>query len=1582
MNPTTQLALYSFCVNQCSNPDRIIWNIYFGKINSTIWISADPMNWFYGRNTSRFTITKNLFDHYSNETLWKFEVIYSFGSINSTSAFIFEINPPPSAGSCQINPTNGTTNTLFHVTCFNWKTNETIKDYSLYTISKQIIAFSPVPSFRVRLPVGENLNFVIDIRDTFDSITQFHLSPVTVIQQSSVENKLQLFESENQNTICQLINQFIWINHSSINFLANLTITSVNSLKLQSFAFVQLTNATNQLIRATLTFAFNKCFQFTQQLHSWLNKLPFEDVEIIVTQLVQCASNMLSAVNGPLQQRTEVLEKDSISATEFPQDYDTDLELEWANPNLFADGDDFSWNTLQKGKIFYFQKKLADQFNEKITNMISLLTSSVKLHLNLDQQFIIDTPQVFMSLEILYAKNLLSKTIQLPENGRIIFPNNFISNLNLSQTILLRSIMTPMAVYGQSRLNTIMTNYSRSISLSILNEHEIETSFSTPIEFVIPRDRNFEIPPMIFENSTSFRLYYLNITKDLPISIHFEIQPSNSNSSYFLIYRFDQLPIYNSSMKHIDGWTLFNRTSNFTYMIDNQQTRGHRFLIFGIRETNYHLRVYASGCYYLNEVYQWKSDGLQVGHLTNLHQTHCYSKHAKTLAGGLQFLPVMIDFNFIFAHADFHRNKTIYSTVIVLVVFYILLMIYARRKDRQNIEKLEVISLTDNHRDDQYYYQILVFTGQRQDSGTDSKVHFILNGDQDHTSIRTFSSSNRKIFQRGQINSFLMSVRKSLGSLNYLHIWHDNSGQRSKTSWFLKYIIVRDLQTMKTCYFIAQKWFAVEKDDGQIERVFPVANESEKEQFAYILSKKTYHKIADKHLWFSIFSSPPSNQFRRTQRCTCCFVLLFISMLFNILYYDLNQQINIHRYQLGPFSIPLQQILIGIIIEFISLFISLFVIQFFRRIRTRHHETLAHKVRLTFPWWCIFIAYTLSFLIILISIFFIIARAIQLGDRKSQDWLISIVTGLFSSICLTQPMKIFCLTIFSTFFFRHRRTNNNNVDQEAQEYLIENTIELESNSNNNKTDSVSIQQRRLYKDRFIKKQLTLARLQRMQDVHMWSIVRQTIIYTIFFLLLCLIVYPNRNENAFHQVKHLRKFFKFNQHLSTVNQYWNWLENDLTKNLRAQQWYNGYVPRNLSGYINDKTNRLIGWATMRQLRVRTELCSHQKLIDNCHYDYSFSNEEKRTFYPKWITEKEKDEEDYSSTILKAFQYQYSYEFRGSLSALQSNLSRLRRLNWIDSKTRAIFIQLNLYNPNLQLFTSLTFVTEFFSTGFIQSQLQIEPMNFLSFTSLYQLICLIIYMFIILCFVWIQIRSLFNLKRKYFSQFWSYVQLSIIICSWTAVALYIWRYKESQRISQLFKQTKGYIYINLQLIAYVNDLLTCLFGFCCFFGTIQFYHLCRFNQRLNLFNQTLKHSLNDLGHFVLMFFFIFLAFVCLFYLLFSSQIRSYATFITTAQMLFEMSLSKFDVKELFEIDSLLVPFCFSLFMILIVFLCMGMFVSIMNNSFRSVRKKQNKNQPAEVYSYMFNKFLRWTKLKKPTANEIHEEIDKIMRSQYRP
>jgi hypothetical protein len=64
------------------------------------------------------------------------------------------------------------------------------------------------------------------------------------------------------------------------------------------------------------------------------------------------------------------------------------------------------------------------------------------------------------------------------------------------------------------------------------------------------------------------------------------------------------------------------------------------------------------------------------------------------------------------------------------------------------------------------------------------------------------------------------------------------------------------------------------------------------------------------------------------------------------------------------------------------------------------------KGMITFPWWCLFIAYGLSFIIFGISALFIIARGIEFGDLKTQKWLTSILSGLFSSILFTQPVKV------------------------------------------------------------------------------------------------------------------------------------------------------------------------------------------------------------------------------------------------------------------------------------------------------------------------------------------------------------------------------------------------------------------------------------------------------------------------------------------------------------------------------------------------------------------------------------------------
>jgi hypothetical protein len=90
------------------------------------------LSFVLGTKTTNFTSTNQLFLANPQINLWKFEVVYTFVAETSSSALNFVINQPPQNGSCSINPLNGTTSTLFTISCPNWFDQDGIEDYSLY----------------------------------------------------------------------------------------------------------------------------------------------------------------------------------------------------------------------------------------------------------------------------------------------------------------------------------------------------------------------------------------------------------------------------------------------------------------------------------------------------------------------------------------------------------------------------------------------------------------------------------------------------------------------------------------------------------------------------------------------------------------------------------------------------------------------------------------------------------------------------------------------------------------------------------------------------------------------------------------------------------------------------------------------------------------------------------------------------------------------------------------------------------------------------------------------------------------------------------------------------------------------------------------------------------------------------------------------------------------------------------------------------------------------------------------------------------------------------------------------------------
>jgi hypothetical protein len=61
--------------------------------------------------------------------------------------------------------------------------------------------------------------------------------------------------------------------------------------------------------------------------------------------------------------------------------------------------------------------------------------------------------------------------------------------------------------------------------------------------------------------------------------------------------------------------------------------------------------------------------------------------------------------------------------------------------------------------------------------------------------------------------------------------------------------------------------------------------------------------------------------------------------------------------------------------------------------------------------------------------------------------------------------------------------------------------------------------------------------------------------------------------------------KFFLKIKSADDFWSWSIYKLAVGLRANNWYNDGQPYGLAGFINDFSSRMVGYATLRQLRVR-------------------------------------------------------------------------------------------------------------------------------------------------------------------------------------------------------------------------------------------------------------------------------------------------------------------------------------------------------------------------------------------------------------
>ncbi|XP_062923192.1 polycystin-1-like protein 2 isoform X1 [Mobula hypostoma] len=469
------------------------------------------------------------------------------------------------------------------------------------------------------------------------------------------------------------------------------------------------------------------------------------------------------------------------------------------------------------------------------------------------------------------------------------------------------------------------------------------------IEIILPG------PDLTHENWTEFNLennliilevnvtsdsgtlgFYLETEQDVPIVLYlgYENEPNETN---FLVST--QLPN-----------TKYTGAARYTWLIPPAE------LMYGVG--TYYLAVrsdpdlnsaqmtnmtvaftsFVSQCVYWDEINNnWNSSGCRVGPLTTPSSTQCLCNHLTFFGSSFFVMPNAVDVSkTVELFATFKDNPIVIATVACIFGLYILAVVWARRKDKQDVAKVKITFLADNDPFAQYRYLVTVFTGHRRGAATTSKVTITLCGSEGQSDPHFLTDPEKPTFERGGVDGYLLTTLFPLGDLQSIRLWHDNSG--SNPSWYVNRVTVLDLQTDQRWSFLCNSWLSIDVGDCLLDKFFPVATEMDLKRFSNLFFMKSAKDFRDGHIWYSVLNRPPRSPFTRVQRVSCCFSLLLCTMLTSIIFWGVPKNPAQQKMDLGKIEFTWQEVVIGFESSLLMFPINLLIVQIFRNIRPRLKE--------------------------------------------------------------------------------------------------------------------------------------------------------------------------------------------------------------------------------------------------------------------------------------------------------------------------------------------------------------------------------------------------------------------------------------------------------------------------------------------------------------------------------------------------------------------------------------------------------------------------------------------------------------------
>ncbi|XP_065658368.1 uncharacterized protein LOC100211692 isoform X4 [Hydra vulgaris] len=708
----------------------------------------------------------------------------------------------------------------------------------------------------------------------------------------------------------------------------------------------------------------------------------------------------------------------------------------------------------------------------------------------------------------------------------------------------------------------------------------------------------------------------------------------------------------------------------------------------------YYYQAYTRSCLFWNDAKNtWDGEGCTVVEYdTNINQTKCACNHLTNFGGGGPFAsPEPINLSATLANINIADNPVVFSVMISIFCLYIILLVWARRKDNQDRIKSQINLLPCNHPSDTYFYEIRVQTGFKKGSSTTADVFLTIFGEEGETPPRRLCCDSKKCFQNGEIDIFFMSVPKSLGELKEIEIRHNNGGH--SPGWHCVQVSIKNLQDQQVVEFICNRWLDLIEDDGLICRKLQPAEKEEKENFSYLFSINLIKNLYDGHIWFSIFTKPVLSTFTRCQRLATCTTLLFTTMMTNCMFYrgdDSNKPSD--SITLGFVTISVDQLRvafssIAIATPLNLIIITLFkyagppktlkhqkyevsqnpkpydlstqssmhvkIIKFFQSIIFfgKEEEEEEKSAKKSMPHWLIYIGYVLAFSTCVVCAFFIFTYSMAFGKVKANKWMVAMTFTFLQSIFIIEVVKVILLSIFFSSVLKKT--------PKTQPYE---TNPLKQNQ----------QQTADYSEELVKKfekefkmpdtrKLEEAKKSRLKDKEIKTIVKEILIHVLLLSLYFTVAFSVLDPSAANLYSSVNQLCTKNglinspdiptaDGIASITDWWDWIMHSVVEYLFPDGWYNNMKYE--KGFAADNAaSKVLSMARIRQIRVKPMSCEKHPvfkyLIDQCNAAYGYNVEETDDYKAGWLpplnqTERFRRRRGKRKAIWKGFEDPWLYQ----------------------------------------------------------------------------------------------------------------------------------------------------------------------------------------------------------------------------------------------------------------------------------------------------------------------------------------------------